>query len=43
VKPGDPGTVIAVCVLLLCVTLAATGQPAWRAARVDPMQSLREE
>jgi putative ABC transport system permease protein len=43
VHPGDPGTVIAVCLLLLFVALAATGHPAWRAASVDPMHVLREE
>ena len=43
VKPGDPGTVIAVCALLLLVALAATSQPALRAAAIDPIESLREE
>ena len=43
VKPGDPGTVIAVCALLLLVALGATSQPALRAAAIDPIQSLREE
>ncbi|HUK53018.1 MAG TPA: ABC transporter permease, partial [Candidatus Binatia bacterium] len=43
VQPSDPGTVIAVCLLLLAVALAATGQPAWRAAAADPMHVLRDE
>ena len=43
VKPGDPVTVVSVCAILLAVALAATGQPALRAAAVDPIQSLREE
>jgi predicted permease len=43
VQPGDPATVIAVCLLFVLVALAATGQPAWRAAAADPMHVLREE
>jgi len=43
VKPGDPVTVVSVCAILLAVALAATGQPALRAAAGDPIQSLREE
>ncbi len=43
VKPGDLFTISAVSMLLLFVALAATSQPAWRAAAIDPIQSLREE
>ncbi|HVN08187.1 MAG TPA: ABC transporter permease [Patescibacteria group bacterium] len=43
VSPGDPLTIAAVCALLVFVALAATGQPAWRAAAIDPIESLREE
>ena len=43
VRPGDPSTVIGVCLLLLLVALAASSQPALRAAAVDPIQALREE
>jgi predicted permease len=43
VQPGDPATVISVCLLLAVVALAATGRPAWRAAAADPMHALREE
>jgi predicted permease len=43
VKPGDLVTVSAVCALLLVVTVAASGQPALRAAAIDPIESLREE
>ncbi len=43
VSPGDPWTVAAVCALLLLVALAATGEPALRAAAIDPIESLREE
>ena len=43
VQPGDPWTLIGVCLLLLVVTLAATGEPAWRGAAADPMHALREE
>jgi predicted permease len=43
VQPGDPATVVAVCLLLVTVALAATGQPAWHAAATDPMHALREE
>ncbi len=37
----DPAVWTAVIVLLLATALAATALPAWRAARIDPMESLR--
>jgi len=43
VTPGDPLTIAGVCVLLVFVALAATTQPALRAAAIDPIESLREE
>ena len=43
VRPGDPATVAGVCGLLLLVAMAAVGQPALRAASVDPMHALRDE
>ncbi len=43
VRPTDPGTLVAVIVLLLIVAACATLIPARRAARTDPLQSLRYE
>jgi len=42
VTPVDPATFATVAVVLLLVSLAATGAPAWRAARLDPMRTLRD-
>jgi ABC-type antimicrobial peptide transport system permease subunit len=41
--PSDPITFAAVTGILLLVSLAATGLPAYRAARLDPMKTLREQ
>lgn len=41
VSPTDPRTLVGVALLLLCVTVAASLAPARRAARVDPVASLR--
>ena len=43
VAPNDLATLVGVCVLLACVTLAACFVPASRAARVDPSAALRSE
>jgi ABC-type lipoprotein release transport system permease subunit len=43
VKPFDPLTFAAVSAVLLVVSLVASSVPAYRAARLDPMQTLREQ
>ena len=40
-KARDPVIFAGVAAVLLAVALAATLQPAWRAARVDPTRALR--
>jgi ABC-type antimicrobial peptide transport system permease subunit len=42
-KPNDPATLIGAMLLLGGVALVASLGPARRAARLDPMQALREE
>jgi len=43
VSPLDPWTYVAVAAVLAAVSVIATCVPAWRATRVDPMESLRAE
>jgi predicted permease len=43
VKTTDPATFAAVSFLLAVVALLATAVPAYRATRVDPMRTLRDE
>jgi predicted permease len=42
-QPLDPAVFFAVAVVLLAVSAGACFAPAWRAARLDPMQALRTE
>jgi putative ABC transport system permease protein len=43
VRPMEPKVYLAVSVALALVVLAASAVPAWRAARVDPVEALRCE
>jgi predicted permease len=43
VKTTDPATFAAVSAILAAVAFCATVVPAWRATRVDPMRTLRDE
>jgi putative ABC transport system permease protein len=43
VRATDPVTFACVALLLVTVALAASGIPAWRAARTNPMSALRYE
>jgi putative ABC transport system permease protein len=43
VQPLDSLTLVGVAVLVALVALGAAGIPAWRAARIDPLHSLRSE
>jgi predicted permease len=43
VRPGDPGTLAAIAILMSAVSVAACLIPARRAARVDPVIALRAE
>lgn len=43
VSPQDPITLVLGVLVLVAATVAASALPAWRAARLDPMQALRME
>ena len=43
VEPGDPAAMGAAIAVLCVAALAAAAAPAWRAARLDPMDTLRQE
>ena len=43
VRPTDPVTWAATAALLLAVSMAASCVPAFRASRLDPMKTLREQ
>lgn len=43
VRPTDPVTFAATAALLLLVSIAASTAPAFRASRLDPMKTLREQ
>ncbi len=43
VSPHDPTTLIGGMLVILVTALAASALPAWRAARLDPIQALRTE
>jgi putative ABC transport system permease protein len=43
VRPTDPVTLAATAALLLAVSVAASCVPAFRASRLDPMKTLREQ
>jgi ABC-type antimicrobial peptide transport system permease subunit len=43
VKPNDPTTLAAACVILAAAAVAAGFVPAWRATNLDPMTALRED
>lgn len=43
VKPIDPLTLVGVSAVLMLVSLLASAAPAYRAARLDPMRTLRQQ
>jgi ABC-type antimicrobial peptide transport system permease subunit len=43
IRPTDPLTFALTAAVFLLVSIAASGVPAYRAARMDPMTSLREQ
>ena len=43
IRPLDPVTLLSVTGILLLVSLIASTAPAWRAARLDPMKTLRDQ
>jgi ABC-type antimicrobial peptide transport system permease subunit len=43
VTPADPATYVALVAFTIALVSAACSVPAWRAARVDPLVSIRTE
>jgi putative ABC transport system permease protein len=43
IRPTDPLTFAATAVLFLLVSIVASSMPAYRAAGMDPMRTLREQ
>jgi ABC-type lipoprotein release transport system permease subunit len=43
IEPRDPATFAFVALLFAAIAAAATGVPALRAARTDPLEALRSE
>lgn len=43
IGPRDPATFAAAAGVIALVAMLASGWPAWRAARVDPMLTLRRQ
>lgn len=43
IEPGDPATYLGVAAALVLVGMLACWSPAWRASRVDPVNTLRQE
>jgi ABC-type antimicrobial peptide transport system permease subunit len=43
VSAGDPASIAGAAFVLTAVSLAAAYRPAWRASRIDPMISLRQD
>jgi len=43
VPPNDPASLAAAAAALVAVAVIAAAGPAWRAARLDPARTLREE
>jgi putative ABC transport system permease protein len=43
VSASDPGTLVAVALLMGIVAMAASLVPAWRAAQADPLEAMRAE
>jgi putative ABC transport system permease protein len=43
VRAFDPGVVGVACAVMISVAFVASAAPAWRAARLEPVEALREE
>ena len=43
VRAFEPGVVGVACAVMMVVAFLASAAPAWRAARLEPVEALREE